>query len=610
MWVPGKNKRLILFFFLLFGLSCREKKTLPLLVRLNTSPNGDEIKIFHQTNKNILIKKIGIKNDYRNALVFLANDSAVEEIDLDEKPITLAFSFSWLVEKGEAQKACKDSSFELAVQPKKEKEPAQKTLIFKTECKNPNLIENYNEVQIPLEKWKNEKIFLNAKLYSEDAKDKPKLAFALAEPRFIFPEQTQKPNLIIINIDTLSPSHLSLFGYKRKTSPNLEQFSKKCLLFTNTVAQASWTPPSVASLLTSLYPSQHGSTGKDNIPLSPDNLTLAELLREKGYHTVAFSASPFIHPDYGFAQGFDKFEFEDIPKAEMLNQRIFKFLDRNPKETPFFLYIMYFDPHQPYEPPPPYDTMFQKDEKGRDLWQPKKYKGKKAKIAKLKPSIKKELFEFVLSQYDGEIAYTDDQIGKLLKKFEENQLLNNSIILFTSDHGEEFLEHSGFGHGKTLYNEVIKVLFLLYTPNILPNGKINQPVEVVDIMPTLLDIMGIEIHEEISGKSIVQFLKTNEKSSSVQYAQMRPFLKSEEWIRAFYLEHYKLIISKNKKELYKLDTDPKEKNNIAEQKPELLFKIQNEMENFEQNLTKRKISPKIAPSQKTREILRSLGYAR
>lgn len=420
-----------------------------------------------------------------------------------------------------------------------------------------------------------------------------------------------RPNLIIISIDTLRPDHLAAYGYGRPTSPNLDAVARESVVFERCLAQASWTPPSVASLFTSLYPPQHGSLGKDRIPLADQNLTLAEILSDQGYATAAFSASPFISRDFGFGQGFQTFGFDAAENAAALNRLVLTWLSDQPAE-PFFLYVMYFDPHFPYQPPPPYDRKFQNGPEGKPLWDPRRVT-KLTTLFELKATVGRETFEFLKSEYDGEIAYTDEQIGVLLAELKRRGLLDRSVLVFVSDHGEEFLEHGAFGHGNALYQEAVRILFMLREPGpAKPGTRIGSVVREIDVLPTALELLGIPLTRPVEGKSLVSRIRGAESPADrPAFASSQSLVRQGETMRALTRWPYQFLLAQNpsRAEIYDLAADPEEQNNLAAARPELLRELTAELLDLERAMRPSSVGPLKNPSpDNIPKILESLGY--
>jgi arylsulfatase A-like enzyme len=443
----------------------------------------------------------------------------------------------------------------------------------------------------------------------------PDFAFAISNPNLeeLQPRGAEsRLNLILINIDTLRPSHLGRFGYPRHTSPFLDRLAQEGVLFEQTLSQASWTPPSVGTLFTSLYPPQHGSLGKDRIPLAPGNTTLAETLRQAGYRTAAFSASPFITPDYGFGQGFEVFGFETDQHAPALNARAIPWLQRH-RDQPFFLYLMYFDPHHPYQPPHPFNLKFQNGPDLKPLWNPEHFTGDPPRVMKLDQSVNPETFEYLRSQYDGEIAAVDQSLADLFGRLRAWGLLENSVVIITSDHGEEFLDHGRFGHGRTLYEEMLRVLLLVRAPNLpQPGLRVTQTVRVLDIMPTALELLGVPPRAPLEGKSLVPFF-TNPAAEPDReaFASMQYLTEEGRTARSLRQGNLKLILSTHpdRVELYDLSTDPAETRNLAPQKPEQVRDLTDRITALEKAMPATALgAPLNPPATDTQKLLKSLGY--
>ena len=420
-----------------------------------------------------------------------------------------------------------------------------------------------------------------------------------------------RPNIIIISIDTLRADHTGVYGYDRPTTPFLDRFAKECAVFENCQAQSSWTPPSVGSLFTSLYPTQHGSLGKDRIPLAEENRTLAELLGEAGYFTAAFSASPFIHPDFGFGQGFMLFGFDPSENAAALNRMVLEWLKDRPP-SPFFLYVMFFDPHFPYAPPAPFDRKFQTGPDGRPLWEERRVTRIKS-LLELGASVGRETYEFLKSQYDAEIAFTDSQLELLIEELKARGLLENSILVITSDHGEEFLEHGGFGHGHTLYQELIRVPLIIRLPGPPREGtRIKTVVRQIDVLPTVLEEAGIALPEKIEGLSLLPLIhEPGAGQDRPAYSVTGHMFREETLLKSLRRGRYQLIVSEkpDRIELYDLEHDPEQLDNLALKKPELLSFMLDELVALEKEMHPSPVSGAgPATPDRARELLRRLGY--
>lgn len=307
------------------------------------------------------------------------------------------------------------------------------------------------------------------------------------------PVSPGKPNILLIVIDTLRADHVHCYGYEKPITPNLDNLADRGIRFSNLVAQSSWTRPSMASILTSRYPVEH-MTGWIHQAL-PDSIpTLAEILRENGYYTMAVGNNGHLDRGFGFDKGFDIFDINNItpliatspiPIIGLVSNRLWvklgwfhptyhsaRHLTRSAARLisecsePFFLYAHYIDPHVPYF------------SKGLNPFQ---------------PSFEKENIEKLKELYDEEINFTDRFVGALLTMMEDEGLMENTLVVVTSDHGEEFMEHGEWKHGKNLYNESLNIPLIMYFPGRLAAGILDDRlVESIDIMPTILSIAGID----------------------------------------------------------------------------------------------------------------------
>ena len=381
-------------------------------------------------------------------------------------------------------------------------------------------------------------------------------------------EKKEEPlNVILITIDTLRADHLSCYGYNRKTSPNMDKIARSGVLFLNTVASSSFTPPSMATIFTSRYPSSHGVKHgvfkKDKVfnqeVLSGSIQTLAKVLKENGYATYGFHTNPHLSKDFGFAQGFDTFKQFTFDDAMNLNIKILGDIDKIRSAGKYFLWVHYFDPHWPYLKREPWLSEYssftpgERDEPGY-IDPPEKF----SKANNLQNNSK--LLSYIVARYDSEINYVDGYVKELLNFFKPD---SNTLVVIASDHGEEFFEHNCFTHGQQLYEESIKVPLIIYAPSKFPaNIKIKQQVGIIDIMPTILDILKIKSRQRLSGESLLPLISGNKKEERVLYSELARLGK--DFVSAK-LKNWKYIydVNTNMEELYDLSSDAGEKKNIV-----------------------------------------------
>jgi arylsulfatase A-like enzyme len=372
-----------------------------------------------------------------------------------------------------------------------------------------------------------------------------------------------QPNIILITIDTLRADHLGSYGYPRPTSPSIDQLAESGLLFERAIAPAPWTLASVASLHTSLYPPEHGATGA-RTPLADDLTTLAESLQGAGYDTMAFVTHVFVSRRYGLAQGFRAFDDSLVHESldqgheavtsEELTANALRYLRRNGRE-PFFLWVHYFDPHFSYMRHPEFD--FVKGDASPDRWG---YEELRAAETALRDDAMPDPFavEAVEAVYDEEIAFTDAAIGRLLQGLEDLDLDRPVFTALTADHGEYFMERGRFGHGRDVYDELIRVPLIISgdVDPTLRGRRFSGAVEVASLARTLAERGQVE-DNPFQGDDLLA-LRDGERRTVFSYGcyawgtdERKILVESEGW---------KLIqhLDDNRFELYDVHRDPEE----------------------------------------------------
>lgn len=316
------------------------------------------------------------------------------------------------------------------------------------------------------------------------------------------------PNILLISIDSLRRDHVSAYGYQRPTSPRIDALAREGVLFDVSVAPTSWTLPSHVTMLTAL-PARLHAVRETNQRFSRDIMTLAEVLSDSGYATAGFVAGSFLSSTHGFAQGFDVYDDYTIlerDRGELGSHLtsplsiglVRRWLDQRgdtDRERPFFAFLHMWDVHYEFAPPPPYGTMFDPD-----------YKGDVTGLRFMRdPRINRDMpqrdLEHLLALYDGEIRYTDDHLGQLFDLLAERGILDDTIIVVTADHGEEFFEHGGKGHAETLFDEVLRIPLIMRYPAGIPAGRVvDRQVRLLDIAPTILSLAGVARPEKFGYK--------------------------------------------------------------------------------------------------------------
>jgi arylsulfatase A-like enzyme len=370
-------------------------------------------------------------------------------------------------------------------------------------------------------------------------------------------------NVLLYVIDTLRADHLGCYGYSRPTSPHIDGFAGGATLFESAVAQSSWTRPAVGALLTGMNPPSHWAMSlRDS--LRPDAPTLAQALQTGGYRTAAFVTNFNVSNRWGFDRGFDEFRYlpEDERSAgvhvaaDLVNREALDWLRRHRQANaaqPFFMWMHVTDPHAPYNPVEPFAARFRRLAATREL-----------KFGQLRDHPERAKADDVvqlIDAYDAEIAFVDHAFGELLKEIERLGLSEDTVVVLTSDHGEEFLDHGGFEHGRTLYQEQLHVPFILRMPQGAGQGaRVASLVRQIDLMPTLLQLLDLPVPASLDGRSLLE----GGEPSSGAFAQTS--LGYHE-TRAFVTDQWKVIVNNHKnrppEEAYCLTADPKEKDDRA-----------------------------------------------
>lgn len=414
------------------------------------------------------------------------------------------------------------------------------------------------------------------------------------------------PNVIMISIDALRADHLACYGHNRITSPNLDTLAEKGVVFEMAISQAPWTLPSMATVHTSLYPYEHGAVSygrrmKDRVA------TLAERFRNSLYTTIGVVSATYVNSTYGFSQGFTVFNQENIRgaagtcSAEITDAAI-RYV-REHRDDSFFLWIHYFDPH---------DTYLRHEEFDYGAG----YNGSlpldvKLSILKHTKSLNDADLKFVRDVYDGEISYTDKHIGRLFRALEETGLTDETVIAVTADHGEEFGERGGFGHGKNVYQELVRVPLFIYDPSRpeLCGRRVQDPVEIRTLGRTLLEAVGLDA-DGLPGLNLIRIAAGEEPLAHI-FSEGSYAKGVDKRKLAYIKENWKLIMNfdDGTYELYNLAADPDERTNLFEHEPPVLMELMLVFESHLSELHKNKAPgmPAILSDEEYKR-LKSLGY--
>ncbi len=315
-----------------------------------------------------------------------------------------------------------------------------------------------------------------------------------------------RPNVVLISLDSLRADHVGCYGYDRATTPALDRLAAEGVRFSEAISTSSWTLPTHLTMFTSRYQLSHGVV-HDRIALSPAVPILGEIMKANGYATAGFVSAPYVAPHYGYARGMDEYvdlsadyghrrEARSEIVSPKLNDLALPWIEKH-KDESFFLFVHNFDIHYDYVPPPPYDDMFDPTYDG--AMDGTNFIERADVNRKMEP---RDL-EHVLALYDGEIRFADDHVARIVAKIDELGLRNETLVIVLSDHGDEFFEHGNKGHHRTVYEEVLRVPFIMRLPGKIPAGLVvEEPASLVDLMPTILDLVDIDGPTGMEGRSL------------------------------------------------------------------------------------------------------------
>lgn len=331
-----------------------------------------------------------------------------------------------------------------------------------------------------------------------------------------------KPNILVYMIDTLRADELGCYGAAVTKTPAIDRFARQGVVFVNAHSAAPATRPSIASFFTGVASPAHGLEKNlvGFLPKEPGGMPRAhELLRAQGYYTVGIVANPNVDAFFGFARGWDAYhglyERKPLPgqpaprsddlvtTADMVVDRVREEIDKAPRDKPFYLFVLSIDPHDPYTPPAPYDTMYDKDaDAKRDGSINVLQQQFDAAVKAGRPPT--PTVERIRALYRGEVSFADEQFGRLLDWMAERGILDRTLVALTADHGEEFLEHGRRGHGHTLFQEQLRVPLVLRHPALFQPGRIDEPVSLLDLSATLVLAGGASKPDYWTGRDLRQ----------------------------------------------------------------------------------------------------------
>jgi arylsulfatase A-like enzyme len=420
------------------------------------------------------------------------------------------------------------------------------------------------------------------------------LASAMAGPAAPQPPKTpastlHAPNVILITLDTTRADRMGFLGSQRELTPGLDALARESVVFTHAYSQVPLTTASHATILTGTYPQFH-QVNDFGVPLAQELPYAPYIFRGNGYHTAAFVGSLVLDPDArsapGFERGFDTYDagFHRRRPGEDRYQAIERrggevvahaltWLAAH-REEPFFIWVHLYDAHDPYDPPEPYKS------------------------------------KYASTPYDGEIAYEDSAVGKLLGQLHTLGLFDGTLIAVMADHGEALGDHGETTHGIFLYDETIHVPLLFKLPQERAAGtRVDARAGLVDVLPTILQAVGIAIPREVQGESLLDMLKPATSHDRPAYAESDYPHRTFGWssLRSLRTGKY-LFVEAPRKELYDQTADPKADHNLASASVAVTNTLGSQLDVFRQKTSTAKEAPKVAPDPGLQERLNALGY--
>ncbi len=378
--------------------------------------------------------------------------------------------------------------------------------------------------------------------------------FILSSPRIYSSGRKDFKRVIFLGIDTLRADHLSCYGYKRTTTPGIDEWADGGTRFGYCVSASPWTFPSFSSMMTGRYPSLCGATTTVKF-LPNDETTLAEILSMQGYTTGMIVNNIWTGPTVNLNQGFDEAVRLPVVGADETFAKAEEWLKANSDEDTF-LFLHFMDSHVPYHPPQPFNNMFDQGYSGRFRLEFKDVE----EVRSGQEVLSESEIEHLKALYDGEIAYLDSEFSKFTQFLESEGMEDNTLVIITADHGEEFFEHGKFEHGQSMYDEVLSVPLILRGPGIA-GGKTDERVaSTLDIFPTILEYLNIEVPDNINGSSLLKPLPEEDRlliSEQVLYGEDLKGLTDSQYR---YIYH----TTTGAEELYDRTDDPLQLHSVAD----------------------------------------------
>jgi arylsulfatase A-like enzyme len=404
---------------------------------------------------------------------------------------------------------------------------------------------------------------------------------------------------------------LGSYGYERPTSPRLDHLAESGVLFETAVSTSPWTLPAHASLFTGLYPSRHG-VRSENSRLRDETELLAEILSRHGYLTLAIVNSYFLSERYGFGRGFDRYsylsEVPARPEPSAIFDTAIEWLSATTRR-PFFLFVHDYHVHSDYRSLPEFERMFRRSYTGDADGSTRQL----SEFRRGERSLSLDDVDHLLDLYAAGIRQTDAEVAKLLLHLELSGELENTLIVVTSDHGEEFLEHGDVLHGRTQYDELMRVPLILAGPGVPRGRRVSTAVSIVDVLPTLLSLLNVSSEPRVDGIDVTYLWDDRDDTSVGKrflFGEADHNNEQHDITRSVRYLYYKLIHNRMTESfaLYNLVLDPREQTDVSGEQAAMTELLRSQLENFMEMETEGESLPEI--DQDVKERLRELGYLR
>jgi len=419
-------------------------------------------------------------------------------------------------------------------------------------------------------------------------------------------EEPPRPNILLISIDALRADHLSCYGYERPTTPFLDELAETGTRFSNAFVNTHGTPPSHTTMLSSLYQESHrvgfgaGTPEGRNDRVPADVEMVQEILQRAGWYTLAVTGGGYMSATFGFDRGFDVFQ-GGAPAIEVGTKMLLNQLENRPP-TPVFAMLHTYQVHSPYQPPEEYAALW--DTYESDLVPTNEHlKPIQRTAGKI---LTDDDFGHLEALYDGEIRFTDDVLRDFFARLEDMGLLDDCLIIITSDHGEEFGDHGGLLHSASLYDELLRVPLIIAGSAVPATGEETRLVSLIDLAPTILAAAGLPATEIMEGRNLL------DGSGVLPLAQQRIYAQYADRLYGIRTPRWKIIqTSKNEHvQLFDLEADPQELRNVAQQRVAIADGLLGELEAWKKTCADRVsrmlTQPELTPEKI--EELRALGY--